>query len=79
MQPSEKDKQKSNLEIKSVEKKKKVYVSPTIEVTEIRMEQGIAAGSVEVGSSGSETVPEVEDWEDGWQKGDEDGHFFDNI
>lgn len=54
----------------SEERKKKVYVSPVIEVTMISMEGGIAASSasmtVEATTGGGEEAPAVEEWtEDG--------------
>lgn len=44
------------------------YVSPTIEVICLEMEEGIASGSgakVTIGSGSSPNTPEVEDWQVG--------------
>lgn len=53
---------------KETMKKKKIYVSPTIEVTEIDMEQGIASGSIAPGSGTNDVVDE-------WDEEDQDHHF----
>ncbi|WP_082695202.1 hypothetical protein [Elizabethkingia ursingii] len=51
------------------EKEKKQYVPPTLEVSLVEMEQGIAAGSGTANTEG----PQVEIWEDGAQSfGDPD-------
>lgn len=49
----------------SKEKKKKQYVAPTIGVTLVQLENGIAAGSnatLSFDSDSDPTTPEVEDW-----------------
>ncbi|MDV4042186.1 hypothetical protein CMT37_05010 [Elizabethkingia anophelis] len=45
---------------------KREYIAPSIEVTFIEMEYGIAAGSatLDPGNLGSPNTPQTEDWQD---------------
>ncbi|MFD2966509.1 hypothetical protein [Sphingobacterium bambusae] len=45
-------------------KKKQPYVAPKIEVTYVKLEQGLAASSARIVPGGDNNVPTVTDWDD---------------
>lgn len=61
------EKGKKSISLELSEKDKKVYVSPTVEVTYVEIEQGIAAGSasatVNIGNADSPNKSPNDEWQ----------------
>lgn len=50
-------------QIRKMKKKKKVYISPTIKLLNIDLEDGISASSFTLKTGGVNNEPKIEDWD----------------